>query len=184
MWIPTVLLVLSVGANVLQARKILGLVDGTVPRHSRVGKTVEPIQVQLPGGQHRTVRFDAGVPTLVYFFSPTCGWCERNWDNIRTLSSASSGRFRVVAVAGETNLGSFVESHHLQGVEVYGGLTPESHTALGLASTPHTLVISAQGVVSHDLMGAYQGTVLRQVETLFGLSLPGLIQPATAHAPQ
>ncbi len=50
---------------------------------------VDPIEVQSPAGQRRSVRFDAGLPTVVYFFSPTCGWCERNWDNVLALSAAS-----------------------------------------------------------------------------------------------
>jgi hypothetical protein len=130
------------------------------------------------------VRLDAGVPTVVYFFSPTCGWCERNWNNVRALSAASAGRFHVIAVSGETDLQKFVDSHHLQDVEIYGGLTPEAHSALGLASTPHTLVVSAQGVVSYDLVGAYEGSVLRQVEDLFDVSLPGLIPPAKVRPAQ
>lgn len=186
MWVPMVLLVLSVGANVLQARKIFSLVDPSVPRHSRVGKTVAPIQLQSPDGSRHVVRFNTGVPTVVYFFSPTCGWCERNWDNVRALAAASDGRYRVIAVAGETNLTAFREAHPLPSIEVFGGLTAESQAALGLSSTPHTLVVSAQGLVSHDWVGAYQGTVLRELEDLLNVSLPGLIAPPAPprHEPQ
>jgi len=186
MWIPMVLLVCSVGANVLQARKIFALVDPSVPRHSRVGKSVAPIQVQSPDGSRHVVRFNVGVPTVVYFFSPTCAWCERNWDNVRALAAASAGRYRVIAVAAESRLSAFVDTHALPQVDVFGGLTAEAQTALGLSSTPHTLVVSAQGLVSHDWIGAYQGTVLRELEDLLDISLPGLLTPpsSTRHEPQ
>jgi hypothetical protein len=186
MWIPMVLLVFSVGANVLQARKIFALVDPSVPRHSRVGSSVAPIQVQSPDGARQMVRFNVGVPTVVYFFSPTCAWCERNWNNVRALAAAADGRYRVVAVATETHLSTFVDAHTLSQMEVFGGLTAESQAALGLASTPHTLMVSAQGVVSHDWVGAYQGPVLRELEDLLEVSLPGLIAPPAAarHEPQ
>lgn len=176
-WMPTLFLLLSVSGNLLQARKILALVDPSVPRHSRVGTAVQPIELIAPNGDRRTLRFNERQPTLLYFFSPTCAWCERNWDNLRTLAAASSGRFRVVAVARETDLREFVGSHQLPGIDVNGGLSSEAYYALALSSTPHTLLVSAEGIVSHDWVGAYQGTAVREIEDLFDISLPG-VRPA------
>lgn len=173
-------LVVSLGANVLQARKIFELVDPSIPHQSRVGTAVGPIAVHAASGAVQTVRFDEGRPTLLYYFSPTCAWCERNWGNVDALADAAKGRFRVIAVAGEADLRAFRENHPLRNVEVFGGLSVADQGRLALTGTPHTLVLSAQGIVSHDWAGAFQGKAARELEELFDITLPGVLPRSTS----
>ncbi len=130
-------------------------------------------------GQTVAVRFDRNVPTVLYYFSPTCGWCERNWDNVRRLAAQADGRYRVVGIAAEEALGEFIDQHGLT-FEVVGGVSAEAREALNLNGTPRTVVVSAQGLITHDWTGAFTGAVALEVEDLFGIGLPGLRPLTTA----
>lgn len=173
-WMPMALLVASVSVNALQAKKIFDLMEPSRPVRSHVGEVVQPIEVRDADGGDISVALDRGTPTLVYFFSPACAWCERNWANIQAIADAADGRYRVVAVTSEADLSAFSQKHPLKNVQVFGGLSQESHDKLGFTGTPHTLVVSAQGIVSHEWAGAFQGASVRQLEELFNVVLPGL----------
>ena len=166
------LLVVSVGVNVAQAKRIRTLVDPDLPPPAVLGHHADAIPALTPQGDHVTVQFD-GRPTLVYYFSPQCTWCERNWENVRALAASANGRFRVVAIAAEANLKTFTETHALN-FEVYGGVPAETREAYGFHGTPQTVVVSSQGVVSHIWTGVFVGRQARQVESLFGVALPGV----------
>jgi peroxiredoxin len=166
------LLVVSVGVNVLQAKRIRTLVDPELPAPAVLGHQAPAIPALTPRGEPATIQFD-GRPTLVYYFSPSCPWCERNWANVRALAAAANGRYRVVAITADTHLGAFAQTHALN-FEVYGGVSAESREAYGFHGTPQTVVVSSQGIVSHSWTGVFIGRQARQIESLFGVTLPGV----------
>ena len=57
---------------------------------------------------------------------------------------------------------------------VYSALSPETIKALGLGGTPQTIVVSTDGKVIKNWMGAYTETIQPEVETFFGVRLPGV----------
>jgi hypothetical protein len=179
-WATIGLLFVSVAVNVVQARRIQ---SAGAMRSSRahLGQLALPIAVTDNDGHPLVVRFDQHIPTVVYYFSPSCGWCERNWDNVREIAAHAEGRYRLVAVASEASLASFIDEHRLS-FEVYGNVSDETRFALGLTGTPHTIVVSGQGLISHDWAGAFTGSVEHAVEELFHVSLPGLLPSAPGHA--
>src|SRR5689334_5033047 len=113
-WTLLVLLSTSVGINALQARRIRELIEPGPAPVSRIGVPAIPIRGVDVSGSPRTITFDARQPSVVYFFSTQCKWCEQNWANVRALAAAAPGRFRFVAVAEERDLAEFVRNHHLQ----------------------------------------------------------------------
>jgi hypothetical protein len=173
------LLVVSVGVNVLQTRRILALVDPP-PVTNVVGHAATPIHATSLSGEPVTITVGDGAPTLLYYFSPTCVFCERNWNNVRALSRSAHGHFRIVALAAENgrDLADFVREHTLT-MEVYGGVSAATRDAYGLRGTPHSVVISSQGLISHEWEGVYTGRTATQIERLFDVVLPGL---PSAHA--
>lgn len=175
------LLVLSTGVNVAQAQRIRTLVSQTGARNLLIGKRVRIAAAASLDGRRAELRFDRGLPTVFYYFSSACGWCERNWANIAALSEAAGDRYRVVAVSAEKGLKPFVEKKGLR-LEVFEQLSDETVTALHLAGTPTTLVIGADGVITHAWYGAYSERLSRQIEELFGVALPGLL-PGVAETP-
>ena len=173
------LLMLSVGVNVLQGKRIKAMVDAKASVASSVGHQVVPlVGFSLEGVPVlRPVATD--VPTLLYYFSPTCGWCERNWDNLRALDRGAQGRYRVVLVTRARGVAQYMKEHGLQ-LEVVEGISEAVVEAYKFSGTPQTLVASIEGTVSHDWRGAYTPRIERQIEELFGVLLPGIVLPVNA----
>jgi hypothetical protein len=113
---------------------------------------------------------------VLYFFSSKCKWCEENWANVRALSAAGQDRFRFIGVASETALAEFVRARRLE-FEVVGGISPETLNAFGFGATPHTIVVSSQGRISREWVGAYEGRQQRSIESFFDARLPGIARP-------
>ena len=181
MMIALPLLVLSAGVNVLQAQRIRSLMDATKAPASSVGKSIDSISGFALGGEARTLSLRAPIPTLVYYFSPTCTWCERNWMNVAALRDGARGRFRVILVSSSRALREYVLSHQLD-LEVIEGIGDNTRTSLGLVATPQTVVVAPTGLVTHDWRGAYTPRMERQIEELFDISLPGLLPGPTSPA--
>jgi len=56
-------------------------------RRGRPGTVVPHITVSDLSGRGERLSFNGGgKPTVLYVLSPTCKWCERNVQNIRTLA--------------------------------------------------------------------------------------------------
>lgn len=174
-WVTGVLLllVLSTAVNVAQAQRIRTLVNQTGERSLLVGKRVRTAEASSLEGKRIELSFDRGVPTVFYYFSSTCGWCERNWANVEALSQAAGGRYRVVAASTEKGLRPYVDRKGLR-VEVVEQLSEETVIGLRLGGTPTTIVIGADGVITHEWRGAYSERLGRQIEDVFAISLPGM----------
>jgi hypothetical protein len=167
------LLVASVGINVLQAQRIRELTD-PVPSSARaIGRKLTSLTAVDRNGARVERRLDDGMPTLLYHFSSTCSWCERNWANVEALARNATGRYRVVAVTMESDIPRWL-SASVTTVDLLRGLEPSEARALSLGGTPHSLIVGGDGVVTHDWAGAYTKRLERQVEETFGIDLPGL----------
>jgi hypothetical protein len=81
-WIACLLLLASVAVNVVQSLRISSLrsrLEGLASEHDlRVGSKVPDIIGLTPEGKTQTLRFqEASLPTVLYVFTPQCGWCKR-----------------------------------------------------------------------------------------------------------
>jgi len=165
----TCLLVISVALNFFQARK-LGLFSGPPILQPGIGTQLNPLKVRTLDGRPATI--DQSRPTIFYYFSPTCVWCERNWPNVKTLIAATSDRYRFVGISSSaSNLRAFLDAHQLT-LDVYTGVDAESGRVYNFGGTPRTLVVGAGGIVEHVWDGAYVGK-RAEVERAFGILLPG-----------
>jgi hypothetical protein len=137
--------------------------------------TVQPLTALSLSGTQETISYaDSGKPTVFYVFSPTCAWCERNTRNINAVVGLKGDSFRFVGLSlADDGLQGYVESHHFS-FPVYKGLTPESVQMLGLGATPQTIVVSPDGRVLKNWVGAYGASVQPEVEEFFNVRLPGL----------
>ena len=84
------MLVCSVGLNVLLARKVNQLRSAqnasAADRLLKIGTNVPPITAMRLGGQVETISYaSSDRPTVLYVFTPQCGWCTRNLDNLKAL---------------------------------------------------------------------------------------------------
>jgi hypothetical protein len=174
------LLLVSTAVNVLQAQRIQVLLATPRSGASIIGQEATPVAGTSTQGQRATVMFDDHRPTVLYYFSPTCSWCEKNWANVRALHDGAAGRYRLVAVTSERGLEEYARRHQLA-LDVIEGISEDVRAAYVFYGTPHTVVVDASGVVTHEWRGAFNARIARQIEDLFGVSLPGVqaVQPAT-----
>jgi len=140
------------------------------------GTKLNPVTVTDIAGVQQTISY-AEKPTVFYVLSPKCEWCERNTQNILTLANLKSADFRFVGVSlDDDNLNQYVEDHHFN-FPVYKNPSAESVRELGLKPTPQTIVVSREGLVLKNWIGVFGGRSQGDVETYFGVHLPGLGPP-------
>lgn len=178
--VAAVLLALSVTVNVMQAQRIRTLVT-VEPTDTLIGRSGGTIEGFTLDGSAVTLEREPGVPVVLYYFSSSCAWCGRNWENVEALVKASEGRYRVIALSSERNLKAFVSRHGLT-VDVIEGISDASMARYQFSGTPHTVVVDATGTIAHSWRGAFGARIERQVEELFGVALPGLTAASTATA--
>lgn len=175
----TVALVVSVALNVVLAHRIRTITHAQSERVAErvlsVGSSVPPIMAKRLEGQEETISYGAlNQGTVLYFFTPPCRWCARNMDNFKSLLDKEGGQYRFIGLSlSEQNLPEYVAKSNLK-LPVYSGLASETVKAYKLGSTPQTIVISPEGKVMQDWVGAYAGEQQKQVEAYFHVSLPGL----------
>lgn len=170
------LLIGSVALNVVLSRRLTAFVQPDQPA-SIIGTLASTIEAKTLSGEAVSVRFGSR-PTILYYFSPNCGWCERNWTSVEALVAAVGSQYRFVALSSVPNVADYVETHHLT-FEVYSGLTLESARVYHFAGTPQTVVVGADGRITQVWSGAFRGQLQREVERALGVLLPGIPEPAS-----
>lgn len=173
------LLIVSVTLNLLLARRIKQLTGAgnraVLERQLKVGAQVPVIQAVDSAGQPQIIAFDQEErPTVLYVFTPLCKWCTRNMDNIKELVARKSGEFRFIGISlSKEGLTEYVAKNGLT-VPVYTDLSDQTRKAYKMVGTPQTIVVSRDGKVIQNWMGAYTGEQQRQLEEYFGIKLPGV----------
>jgi hypothetical protein len=111
-------------------------------------------------------------PTLLYVFSPTCHWCERNLANIAAIVK-NRRDVRVVGV----NIGPPLDAASAKKQPFDEIIQPGSATirAYRFTGTPSTLLVT-QGTITQSWSGAYAGPLADDVSKALAVTLPGLLQ--------
>ena len=179
--IGALLLVFSVSLNVLLARRVQSLRVQSENRLApllTVGTLVPPITAERIDGKNETLTYSSSpAPTVLYIFTPPCTWCARNMDNFKTLVEKGSGRYRFIGLSLEDQgLAGYVKKYDLT-LPVYARLSPQTKETYKLSGTPQTIVISSDGRVLQNWMGAYIGDRKSQIEAFFHVALPGIREP-------
>lgn len=179
--IPVIaLLVASTVVNVLLAAKVTSLrsvITYMKSEHSlKVGTVVSKIEARALDGSTKAIRYDdVQVPTILYVFTPTCGWCAKNLENVRTMERNTAGRYRLVGVSlSQTNLKEYLQREGLT-FPTYTDINARSKEELHLGGTPQTIIVSPAGVVTHTWTGAFDGEQKAAVEKALAIHLPGLV---------
>jgi len=168
------LLLASTALNVVQAKR-LGLFAAAPTVHPEPGTPAHPILGKTLDGRPAEITFGE-EPTILYYFSPQCTWCEANWLNIKALQAGTEGKYRFIGLSTTPDIKSFMQNHGLS-FEVYSNLTPETLSAFSFGGTPHTVVVGEDGRVQYTWMGAYNRRQQPVVERAFDIILPGLPKP-------
>ncbi len=169
--ILVVLLGLSLCGNVYLFRRLP--VVPKVASPLKVGDKVPDFRASRLEGGELILSFDQR-PAILYTFSPACIWCDRNLDNARELARQARPRYDFVAVAlNDTGLAEYVRDRRLDWL-VVGNVPEEVRRAYRMTGTPETIVVGRRGTVLRAWSGAYTANITKQIETFFGVTLPGL----------
>lgn len=95
--------------------------------------------------------------TLVYVFTPTCPWCERNKPNWTAIAgSIDRSQFRVVGIDLSATVDEeYVRAQGLQLDHLLVKVDPKLIRDYQLTLTPQTLLIDSSGAVERVWTGLY-----------------------------
>jgi hypothetical protein len=178
--VATFLLICSASLNVLLAQKVRQLREGIrlIKSEARLaeGSSVPPIAVRDVNGWPAIISYEqTGPPTLLYIFTPSCGWCSKNVANIQALAEQARDGYRIIGLSlSSENLIDYVAEHNLN-FPVYE-VSAEGARSYRLGGTPQSIVVSSDGKVLRNWGGAYSGSLQQDVERYFGVHLPGLAE--------
>jgi hypothetical protein len=150
-----------------------GKVARTSPPPLEVGATLPPLSGKRLDGTAVTIDYSGAVPTVIYHWSPSCLWCQRNAENIKTLTAAIAGRYRVVAVAAGPVSDAEAIKLGLSPAIVIANVSTSFLRSAHLNVTPETIVVGDDGKVTRVWTGAFSGTGRAEVEEFFSVTLPG-----------
>ena len=174
-----VLLGASVTLNVVLAHKVRSLLrprslEGSA-RLLEIGESVPPITARKVDGEIETISYSkSDRPTVLYVFTPACSWCARNLENIKTLRRLRGAEYRFIGLSlSREGVSSNLAVHGFD-LSTYTDLSKDALEAYKLHGTPQTIVISPEGRVIQNWMGAYVGHQKSQIEAFFHVSLPGI----------
>lgn len=173
---------ISIALNLLLSREVARLRDTIASLKSEgglaVGASLPPFQAFDLNGKAVTVAYSEDRrPTLLYVFSPSCGWCARNLANIRHLTATVKDDYRIWGISlSSQGLEKYLREAGID-FPVLTQASANSLEAYKLGGTPQTLVISAEGTLLKNWIGAYVDQVSEDVQQYFGTPLPGLEDP-------
>lgn len=148
-------------------------VDPGPPGHElRAGGTAVSIAGFTVDERPGHLQFPQHGATIIYFFSPQCGWCERNLDSVSRLSRRTSGTYDFLAISiDEAGIADWLSLRHPT-FPVWRRIDYRSSIAYPIQTTPTTLVVSKEGRIEKIWRGAYRDRTLSDIERFFGVVLP------------
>jgi hypothetical protein len=172
-WFVLALLAASLGLNVwLGVTLRRGPAPAAPAPALQAGDAVPALEVVDARRQPASLRPGPdGRPLVLYVYTRSCPWCLKNRPAVEALVVQRSDSYRFAGLC----LGSPEECFAEGGPDLpaYSGLKPEVARRLGLVSVPQTIVVSPDARVARVWRGAYTGAQRAEVESFFGLALPG-----------
>jgi peroxiredoxin len=174
------LLLVSVGVNVSLALKVRQDQAALSQKPFPTGNIAPALSLRGVRAADESLSFGHGkLPVLLYWFSPTCGWCEANLSNFKALASQASNKYRFVPVsmASVTDLDSYARERKL-GFPVYR-ISSSAAKQYRFQGTPDTLLVTARGSFVRRWPGAYSPSRLTEIEKALSVELPGVAKQAS-----
>ncbi len=171
-----ILLTGSLAANVFQAfhhKKALDSQPSSDSPTLTLGTKVPPLHIQTLDGRPETITYT--TPIVMYVFTPSCPWCQRNLNNVKQLARQRGTSYRFIGISlDRKGLDAYIRDNALP-FPVFVAPDQETQTAFRLGRVPQTIVISEIGTVLGDWRGAYGKSAMGpEVEAFFNVKLPGL----------
>ena len=155
------LLLMSACLNLFQLRQLRAIRtdDGL-----QSGSAVPPITASTLDGRRTVIPVSGELPTMLYVFSPRCGWCDRNRAHIIRLETLLRGRYRFVGISlSGSGLSEYLAAMPLP-FPVYQNPSVEVLKAYQMGSTPQTIFLTNDGKVERAWNGAFVAGLKEELE--------------------
>jgi hypothetical protein len=113
------------------------------------------------------------LPTVVYLYSASCHWYEKNLFNVQEMVSQSSGKFEVILISMEPRTSDRKDPGILGATHLFSP-SIESKMTFDFNATPMTLVFSPDGVLQKVWKGAFINEKKIEIEKTLGIHLSDL----------
>jgi peroxiredoxin len=141
-----------------------------------VGADLRSIPAVDIAGRQQQLHLGEGRATVLYIMAPTCPWCARNLENIRSLANAAAPGYRFVGLSNTpVGLAEHLTAKPLP-FPVYSADTANLPKGLDPGPTPQMVLVNAEGRVEKVWRGALQSKTQAEVEAYFHTKLPGLVK--------
>ncbi|MGA2250698.1 TlpA family protein disulfide reductase [Terracidiphilus sp.] len=171
------LLCCSLALNVyLAPKRIAANQNHQSPSESGRSLVVHGPIPQLPvdsiEGNHIDLAFRGKpLPTVLYFFTPSCIWCRRNLSSLESLVGLTKDKYVFYGISLTNDGLSDYLQHNRLPFQVYS-VSKNTPISLQPNATPTTLVLDANGFIQKRWDGAFTGDNKREIESYFSCSLP------------
>lgn len=113
-------------------------------------------------------------PTILYVFSPTCGWCTKNLANLQALSESTSNDYRFVAISiSDKGLEEYTAAQKWR-FPILRNPTVATFLSHKFGPTPQTIIVSKDRRIVKNWLGAYSSDIKADIENFFNTKLPGV----------
>jgi len=170
------ILSLSVALNVGLAVGLSRARTALQPPAFLSGDVAPAIRLQSESGAITKITYGANeLPTVLYWFRPSCSWCEANFDNFAALAAQAPGKYRFFAVAAASplELGEYAQRHNIK-FPLFS-IDDTGAAQYRLAGTPTCLFISRNGTLTKRWIGAFAPSALLEIEKTLKVELPGIV---------
>ncbi|MFN0100653.1 MAG: TlpA family protein disulfide reductase [Bryobacteraceae bacterium] len=155
------LLLASASLNLFQLHQLQ-----SVRAHEELqpGVAVPPITASTLDGRRTVIPVSGELPTMLYVFSPQCGWCERNHASVVRLETLLRGRYRFAGISlSESGLREYLAARPFP-FPVYQNPSVEALMAYRMGSTPRTIFLSKDGKIERAWNGAFVDDLKKEIE--------------------
>ncbi len=174
------LLCCSALINILLARTVISLkkiANSNLQRQvirPAIGEFLPPIKASSRNSKivESITSENDNTSTVLYIFSPDCGWCLKNADYINSLHLQARDRFRFIGISlSSNNLDDYLTKLKII-FPVYVNPSEDSVSLYNLGGTPQTIVISNKGEVLKNWHGAYSSKMRNEIESFMKVNFP------------
>lgn len=176
--IVTILLIFSVSINLLLAytlwenRKSYSALENAIEYDKGVlpGEKVPSLTAFDLNNEEINISYK-DKPTVLYVFTPDCGWCLKNLENLKTLVTQTKNAYSFIGISlKNNNLDQYIKNNEIN-FPIYHSPPKDVYRDYKMGRTPQTFVISPDGYVIATWAGAFEGENRKQIEEFFDVSL-------------
>jgi hypothetical protein len=167
-----IVLVLSLSGNVFLGWEVQAL-KGKVPmREAKINISLPAENATDLAEETSPLKLDLTRKNILYIFKPNCVWCGANWNAIRALYAQGNSSVNFIGISTtKVDLSGYLKQYPLP-FPVYVVDDKLFLSQIDFRGTPQTLLVTPQGIIIHNWVGAYDSSTVNAISKAVGLLGP------------